>query len=66
MNYEPLLDEGSKNVIKEENLVIDESKERERKEEKEIKGYQKYDVYHSANIFSKMFFCWVNRALSVS
>ena len=65
MNYEPLLDERSKNEIKEENVKAKESIIIEEKQDKLNKGYGQYDVFHSANICSKILFCWVNRALSV-
>lgn len=66
MNYEPLLDERSKNDQSEKNIKNIESVTIEKKkEENQNIGYKKYDVYHSANIISKIFFCWVNRVLSV-
>ena len=59
MNNEPFLNEQSRKEKKEKLL-----------DEPEIiinkpKGYGNYDVFNSANIFSKLFFCWVNKVLSV-
>jgi len=60
MKYEPLLDEG----FKEETLEKNQLKLQE-KIEKISKDYGNYDVYHSSNFVSKIFFCWVNKVLFV-
>ncbi len=66
MHNEPLLDNKSKEEIKKDlsekyrkNKIIDNTQYDMKK------AYEKYDVYHKANFFSKIFFCWVNKALAV-
>lgn len=79
MKYEPLLDnklleedkpldkDKFKRKLEDENNLLNQKEQgRNNKQQKEKTLYGDFDVYHSANFLSKLFFCWIISVLKVS